>query len=225
MLNGRLLTVYNKIPKCNIVCDIGTDHGYLAVELIIKNKCSRVIGADIGEGPLKAAQKNALRFNVLDKIELRQGDGLEPIESGEMDTLIIAGMGGELIGKILLKDLEKAQSANILILQPMNHVDDLREFLYNNGFDIIDEELSREDRRIYNIIVAKYDGIKREKTPFHIYIGEILLKNQDPLLDKYVAKHLTRLNKALIGIEKSSIINDYKVSRLKNLIKEVEGIV
>ena len=225
MLNGRLLTVYNKIPSCNIVSDIGTDHGYIPVELIIQGKCNRVIGADIGKGPLSAAEKNAVKFNVLDKIQLRQGNGLAPIEMEEMDTVIIAGMGGELICKILSQDLEKAKKANTLILQAMNHVEELRRFLYLEGFDILDEELSREDRRLYNIMVARYDGIVRVKSPFLVYIGEMLIKNKDPLLAKHVAKHITRINKALVGLEKSNNNMKSEMDRLLALRKEVEGIL
>jgi tRNA (adenine22-N1)-methyltransferase len=225
LLTGRLLSIYNKIPSCNIVCDIGTDHGYIPIELIVNRKCSKVIASDIVKGPLRVAEKNIKKFNLQDKIELRHGNGIMPISLWEIDVVVIAGMGGELIGRILSDSFEKAKKANLIILQPMNRVEELRKYLYKSGFDILDEELASECGKIYNIILTKYDGISREKIPFLTYIGEMLLKRRTPLFERYISKMLKRLKKELTGIEKSKTYNEEEGNKIKSLIGDVEGLL
>ena len=161
MLTERLEKIKNLVEKSNIVLDVGTDHGYVPISLINEKRASKVIAADINEGPLKNAQKNIRLAGLSEVIETRLGSGLVPLKKGEADTVIIAGMGGILIADILKESYEKAIIAEKLILQPMYSQEVLRAYLIENGFEIIKEYLVRENDKIYNILESKPGKEKR----------------------------------------------------------------
>ena len=202
-MKGRLKLVADKVPKCETVCDIGTDHAYVPIYLVLNKICKFAIAADIKPGPVLAAKKNIARYGLENCIEARRGDGLECLEMGEADCIIIAGMGGLTIKEILQRDIEKASSASLLILQPMNSIELVRKWIYSNGFSIIDEELCSEGEKIYNVIVCKWTGQEKQVGEIHYYIGECLVRKNDPLLDRYLKKELIRIEKVINGVKKS----------------------
>lgn len=225
-LKGRLYLIAGKVPRCNIVGDVGTDHAYIPVYLIAKDVCEKVIATDIGAGPVRAAQKNIRAYNMEECIETRLGDGLEPIGEGECDAIIIAGMGGLLIKDILERQVEKAKKAPCLILQPMNAFDVLRQWLYENGFDIYDEELTDEGDKIYIVMCVRWTGTSRQTDEVFYHIGEKLIENKDPLLTEFLQKRIKQAEKVLNGLEKTNddmtdTIEKYKV--LKNKLLELNG--
>lgn len=198
-LTPRLKVIADKVNKGNIVADIGTDHGYIPIYLIENKISPKVIAADINEGPLENAKKQILLYGYGDKIETRLGNGLDVISAGEVDTIIIAGMGGLLIRDILTNNFMAAQSANTLILQPMVAQSDLRIWLKNNNFTIIDEQLAKEGHKYYEIIVTtKGQSVADDK---YYDIGPKLIEKKDPLLEEYLNKQ--------INIQ-YSILNDIK---------------
>lgn len=210
-LKGRLRLIAEKVPVCETICDIGTDHGYLPINLILKKVCKKAIAADIKPGPLKAAQYNIENYKMTELIETRLGDGLEPIIAGEADVIIIAGMGGILIKDIIKREIEKAKVSRALILQPMNALEILREWLYENGFEILDEKMINEGEKIYDVLSVKWSGENKEYDKFYNYIGLKLIENKDPLLSKYIEKWSRQLKKAIIEMEES----DEKVSEIR----------
>ncbi len=157
-LKGRLALISQKVPKCNIVCDVGTDHAYVPIYLLKRGICEKAIVTDINKGPIHIAQRNIKEHQLDEFIETRIGDGLEPLKDSEVDGIIIAGMGGKLIERILSNGISKAKRAEFLILQPMNSEEIVTSWLYKNKFEIVDEELVKEDSKIYNIKTAKWTG-------------------------------------------------------------------
>lgn len=153
MMTPRLLSIVKEAGKCHTVADIGTDHAYVPIEMLIKGKCEYAIASDLNEGPLRIAKENVCEHNLEDAVSLRLGGGLSVIDEGEADTVIIAGMGGEIIEEIIRNDIKKAR-AQKLILQPMNSQYELRKFLIKNGFSITKEELSVEGFKVYNILTV-----------------------------------------------------------------------
>lgn len=153
MITPRLQCIIDHITNSYITADIGCDHAYVAIKLIEEDKAKKVIASDLNEGPLNIARANIIKYNLSDKIETRLGGGLSKLNNNEADTIIIAGMGGEIIEEIIKQDIEKAKSAR-LILQPMNSQYELRKFLSSNGFKIISEDLALEGFKVYNIIEA-----------------------------------------------------------------------
>ena len=192
-LNNRLKIIAEKIPECDILADIGTDHGYIPIYAVKNHLCRKALAADLRPGPLKMAQRNIIRYGLEDQIEIRLGNGLEPIEYSESDIIVISGMGGQLIRDILSRSFEKAVHAKLLLLQPNNAVNALRKWIYENGFDIVDETLVLDSGKIYCLINCKWTGNKTSKDEFIYYIGEKLLTSNDPLLKSYLNKKLKEL--------------------------------
>lgn len=210
-LKGRLKLIQNKIPICNTMCDIGTDHAYLPIALIDKNICNKAIAADIKKGPTLAAIRNIKQFGMEHRIEARMGDGLDPIHENEAEVIVIAGMGGILIKDILEKGISKAKTAKSLILQPMNAIEVLREWLNKNGFDIFDEELISEGEKIYHVISVTWTQTPQKIDNFYYYIGLKLIERNDPLLKKYILRQMKLLRKAIQEMEAS----DDKVEQIR----------
>jgi tRNA (adenine22-N1)-methyltransferase len=164
----RLAVLAAYVSHGDRVADIGTDHAYLPIHLLRQGISRRAILTDIGEGPLARARENILRAYKNEKIDaedghirtadgeykLRLGDGLMPIEAGEADTAIIAGMGGELIARILDADRDRTNSIGRYVLQPRTKSMALREYLLRGDYRIVDEDLAEERGRICEIIIA-----------------------------------------------------------------------
>jgi len=109
-LKGRLKLIADLTPKCNIVCDIGTDHAYIPIYLVMNKKCQRALACDVRKGPIGFAEKNIAEYGLSQYISTRIGYGLEPLEDNEVDVVVIAGMGGLLIKKYWKKVLERQKS-------------------------------------------------------------------------------------------------------------------
>jgi len=150
MLSPRLQAVLELIEPCKVLADIGTDHAYLPIEAYRAGLCEKAIASDINPGPLKIAESNIKAAGLSKKIETRLGDGLNPLNPGEADCIVITGMGGMRIIGILN---EKTQNAR-LILQPQHDLEELRRNLHAKGY-AIEEKLVREASRFYIIICAK----------------------------------------------------------------------
>lgn len=160
-LTKRLSAIFDLIENGSIVSDIGTDHAFLPIKLIESGKCSKVIASDIVDGPLMSAKKNITAHGIFEGIELVKSDGLENVVKFSPDTIIIAGMGGETISEILKASDYPQKNCATLILQPMTHAEVLRNYLYENGFEICDEIVVREDNRFYIIIVSRFAALQK----------------------------------------------------------------
>ncbi|WP_297134578.1 tRNA (adenine(22)-N(1))-methyltransferase [Terrisporobacter sp.] len=226
-LTNRLLKIASLVTSNKRLADIGTDHGYIPVYLLNKNIINFAILADINKGPLENARKEVKRNKLDDKVDLRLGSGIEVLKKGEVDEIIIAGMGGILIGELLEANKEVAHEAEKLILQPMQAQEELRKYLLNNGYEILDEHLEKEDFRLYEIIVAKYTG-KNTDVEDDVYyeIGKKLLENKDELLSEFIDNKIKKYNNIIekLGNKKSDAIlsrrnsANERIEKLKNLI-------
>lgn len=201
ILKGRLKLIADKVPKCNVAADIGTDHAYIPIYLIQQEVCKKAIASDVKIGPIEAANNNINLYKLKDKIETRLGCGLDTIAQDEADAIIIAGMGGTLITELLEANLQKATKTLALVLQPMNDLQVVRKWLYDKGFDIYDEEIVAEGQKKYFIITAKFDGVIREYSDFQLQIGEKLIKKKDPLLLSYCEMKIKQIDSVLKQLE------------------------
>lgn len=218
-LSNRLLEIAKFVSKDSIVADIGTDHGYIPVYLIQKNISKKVIASDISPGSLDKTIEYINQLHLNDRIFPRLGDGLEIVKPYEVDTVIIAGMGGVLISKILDDNKEICDTIEYFILQPMVASKELRKYLVSNGFMIVDESLAKEGRRFYEIILAK-NGNDTIKKDIYYEIGPKLIENNHPLLKEFIKHKIDEIESIItkLGTEKTDNIR----TRYKELIKNLE---
>ena len=197
-LTDRLLKIASLVDNGKRIADIGTDHGYIPVYLLNQNKIQNAILGDVNKGPLENARKEVTRNKLQDKVDLRLGSGIEVLKENEVDEIIIAGMGGMLINNLLKANEKVAHTTEKLILQPMQAPEELRMFLYQNGYKILDEHLVREEHRLYEIIVCKYEGLEpQEIDPIYYEIGLNLIQNNDPLLNDFIENKI-RINQNVL---------------------------
>lgn len=222
-LSKRLRAIVNFCDKNKIIADIGTDHGFVPNFLYEEDINRKIIATDISLNSLnKAIEFSELRGNK-GKIEHIVCNGLEKIPP--VDQIIIAGMGGILISKILDRDFEKARQAEKLILQPMQQVDYLRKFLYDKGFKILDEKIVFEDNKFFHIIVANYRAIKEEYRDIDLKVSKLLRNRKDKDLIEFL-KYLINYNIFIIeNIEGSSTRSIYKKDKLREENIELKEIL
>lgn len=201
-LDERLMTVANMVRHGGAVADIGTDHAYLPVYLVENGTCSSAFACDVKEMPLKNAENTIRNAGLSHLITPVLADGLSALEKNSVETVVIAGMGGNLIEKIL-SECDWIKNKNVdLILQPMTHPELVRSFLISNGFEIVQEKGCFFRRHSYCVMLAAYTGknVKREKG--YCYYGE-LPKNNDELSRLYITKQYERLKKRYNAISKN----------------------
>ena len=151
-LSIRLKCVADMVNPGARVADIGTDHAYIPIYLIQHKMASSVLAMDVRKGPLKGAQEHIQKCHLEDSITTRLSDGLIELCDGEADTVIIAGMGGRLVCRILEDGRPFEKGVKNLILQPQSELPQFREFLRVNGFAIVREEMVIDEGRFYPVI-------------------------------------------------------------------------
>ena len=154
-LTDRLQMIADEIKQGETMADIGTDHGFLPLHLWESGISPKVIMCDISEPSLAKAKAASGAYQFGNELDFRAGDGLTVLKSGEVDDIVIAGMGGLLIWDIMSKDMDKTCSFQKFILQPRNHAGTLRYRLASAGFDIAKNQLVREGKFICEIITVK----------------------------------------------------------------------
>ena len=202
-LPPRLKALADWVPQGAKVVDVGCDHGYLPVFLLQNGQCDQVIASDIREGPLRSAQNTATRYGLNDQIQFIQCDGLTGIAPDQVDTIVIAGMGGETIIDILEYSPWTNQKTYRLLLQPMSKGELLRAFLYRNGYEIMDETLRWEPPFLYSALCVQGGGEKRMPTPEERHVSAALKKKRDDLLKLYLERTVHWLSDVKRGLEQS----------------------
>ena len=214
-LSDRLQKIADLIEPGESVADIGTDHGFLPIALWENGKSPHVVLSDINSGPLEKARANIDKYFPDKEFDIRIGSGIQTLQPFEVDTVVIAGMGGLLIADILGDDLTKAKSFHKLILQPRNAQDKLRAWLLKNGFAIQDEILVRERKYLCEIILAIPDGnpVKAEPQEIDLEISPILFIKKDPLLVEFIENKIRIERKVFESIKAGAIKN--KAEKMK----------
>lgn len=206
------------------LADVGTDHAYLPVWLAHNGKITSAVACDVRVGPLENAKENIDRYHVGNMVSTVLSDGLEKISPELADDIVIAGMGGELTAKIIMKTQWLRDSGKRLILQPMTRADTLRLFLCNNGFAVLEEKACICAGKSYAVMLCCYDGIVRECSDVYRYIG--LLENDSSYESKrYIYVINEKLKKKLRGFQDNSK-EYYQLHQIVLRLEELtEGIV
>ncbi|MBQ2064361.1 MAG: SAM-dependent methyltransferase [Firmicutes bacterium] len=253
-LSIRLATIADMISNGETVADIGTDHGQLPVFLCEERRCPKVIMTDVSEGSLAKARMTGYQYlqaaerQAADQplLEARLGDGLAPLAEGEADVVIMAGIGGGLMERILRADPAKSASMGRYILQPRRNPGELRRFLAAAGYGIADETLIPESRYIWEIITAVPAAQQGEEERFLINtapdsdiaqmvegaddtlfweIPSYYAALDDPLMDDYLARKLAREKRNLAGKRRADTVDEEDVAVSFRNIQYIESLI
>ena len=188
-LSKRLYAVAGLVTEGASVADIGTDHGYVPIYLVERGIASKVIAMDVNQGPLNRARMHIVGHGLGDRIETRLSDGLARIRPGEVDTVIVSGMGGPLTIRILQEGKEVADQLNALILQPQSEICRVRRFLTENGYRIEQEDMVLEDGKYYTVMRVVH-GTKEPYEEWEYLYGKRLLEARHPVLLEFLKREL-----------------------------------
>ncbi|MCR5201990.1 MAG: class I SAM-dependent methyltransferase [Lachnospiraceae bacterium] len=236
-LSERLTHIANQVSVGEVVADIGCDHALTDIYIIEKGIAKHAIAMDVRPGPLEHAKNNVKTYNVKDKISIRLSDGLDNLKPNEADSIIISGMGGNLIRNILTRGEEVLKTVTELILSPQKEPNVVREYLYNNGFYIDREEMVKDAGKYYVIIHAINENASEKYTKHFInskekivpeteedYIYGVLLKgSKDKVFFEFINGELKKCDMAIKSIEKKG--TSASLDKLKELIKSRDNIL
>lgn len=201
-MNKRLQAIESMVKPGVGLIDVGTDHGYLPVSLARHGYPGALFASDIGSGPLSAARRSARDAGVEARIGFQLCDGLSLCDPEAVDTIVIAGMGGDTICGILDRAEWCMDPRYCLLLQPMTRAEVLRYWLINNGFSIERERLIADGGEIYSLLCARF-GSEMKLRDAELYTGPFSLIEQEPLWPRYLDIQLQRFRKLLRGLRLS----------------------
>jgi Predicted SAM-dependent methyltransferase len=208
-LSQRLQAVADLAEDAGVVADVGTDHGYIPLFLIACGKAQRAIAMDINEGPLQRAREHIRQYNQQERIETRLSDGLSKLRPGEAQTIVIAGMGGALMKRILTEGEATAHAADCLVLQPQSELPMFRRFLVEYGYRILREDMVYEDGKFYSMMAVKWtesdvgDNLQA-MTEADFKYGPLLRARKHPVLRKYLLRQKEQKQKILERLGKNA---------------------
>lgn len=192
LLSERMLRVAALVTKGNRTADVGCDHAYTSIYLVQEGIAPSVIAMDVRKGPLERGAENVRRFHMEDKIVLRLSDGLAALCPGEADTVLLAGMGGLLMQRILSEYPETLETVQELVLQPQSEVPGVRRFLHERGFCITAEDLLFEDGKYYTVLKAE-QGAQAAWDAVEYCYGRYLLDKKSPVLLEFLEQEYEKI--------------------------------
>lgn len=216
-LSKRLHMVADMVTKGNRVADIGCDHAHTSIYLVEREISKRIIAMDINRGPLERAKENIKKHQCEDFIEIRLSDGARKLKTGEVDSLLISGMGGALIIHILEDSKEVIQNLEEMILQPQSEIEDVRKYLHSIGFSIINEDMLIEDGKHYTAIYAN-KGVECYRKELEYRYGKILLEKKNEALKEYLIDRRKKYAKVIAKLKNQEYDRNRK--RLSELESE-----
>ena len=230
-LSLRLATVAKYIPEGAKFADIGSDHAYLPCYAVLSGKAKAAIAGEVVEGPYQSAKKQVELQNLVGKISVRKGNGLEVISPGEVDCITIAGMGGTLIVNILDAGKEKLPGVRRLILQPNVGAASVRSWLIENGWRLTAEEILEEGGVIYEVLVAEpgdplspYEGKERDAS---LLMGPFLMEEKSAVFKKKWENEANNWRKILTNLQSAADTpeNQRKRAEFARKIRIVEEVL
>ena len=217
-LSKRLRCAADFVRQGAYLADVGTDHAYLPIVLLAEGRICGGVASDINEGPIARAQANICAQGMEGLITAKRCDGLSHLQEDHPEDILILGMGGELIARIL-GDAPWVKSPSVrLILQPMTHPEVLRKFLLREGFSLVDEVLVKDDK-IYQILCAEYTGIPERKpySELELLLGRGPLRRGGALTDELVSHWKEVLSVRLLGKQSAGTDASEEITLLKQI--------
>jgi len=223
-LNERLLAVAKLMLRGQPAADIGTDHSYLPVYLIINGVCPAVIATEKARGPFNNACQLVELLSLDRKIDMRLGPGLTVLKPGEAATVAMAGMGGHVIRDILEASPEVAATSQRLVLQPQKNVPLLRQYLQQSNWRIVEEDIAFDHGFYYEIIAAEPGSMQLRED--EVLFGPCLLGRPHPLLSQYLGLQLADMQSLLDQLEgKAGSEAEERRVNLQNRVNRIQNIL
>lgn len=221
LLSERMLRTAAMVSHGNRTADVGCDHAYTSIYLVEQGIAPHVIAMDVNAGPLARAKENVRKFGMEDNISLRLSDGLSALLPGEADTVLIGGMGGPLMERILSAFPEVLCSVKELVLQPQSEIASFRRYLHQTGFRITTEDMLEEDGKYYVILRAE-PGEEPEWTEEEYLYGKHLTASAYPVLLRFLLAEEEKAETVLAGLEaagttKAEIRKDEMLQKLRRI--------
>ena len=225
-LSARLACVASLVPAGARVADIGSDHAYLPAALVLDGKIDFAIAGEVVKGPYENAVHEIKDHQLEGKVIPRLADGLAAIEPADkVDTITIAGMGGSLIASILEKGKNKLTGIKRLVLQPNVGESQLREWLMNNHYQIMNEKIIEEDNHIYEIIVAEPSVVPFRYSKYELDFGPFLLENKGPVFRKKWQEYLQREAHVIDQMQKAQQPPVKKINEINQFLSQVKEVI
>ena len=199
-LSERMLRTAAMVSRGTTVADVGCDHAYTSVYLVEQGIAAGVVAMDVNKGPLAKARENVERFQMQDKICLRLSDGLAALVPGEVDTVLIAGMGGPLMERILAAHPATLEQVSELVLQPQSEAASLRKFVQKLGFRITKEDMLKEDGKYYVMFRAER-GAEASWTEYEYRYGKYLKEEAYPVLREFLSEERKTAKEVLAQLD------------------------
>ena len=191
-ISKRLEAVASFVEQGSVIADVGCDHGYIPIYLYQKGMIPKAIAMDVNKGPLERAEIHIREYGLGEYITTRLSDGVRALKPNEADAVVIAGMGGALMEKIIEEGEETLNSVSYLILQPQSELAHFRRFLHQKGYCIEQEKMVLEDGKYYPMIKVRYvpeTKARRQSVAEHDFLfGPMLLKKKHPVLHAYLLR-------------------------------------
>ena len=217
-LSKRMKAVADLAGMGDCLADVGTDHGYIPIYLLEEGRFHRGIAMDVHEGPLLRARENIQSHGLSDRISCRLGDGLERLGKGEADTVVIAGMGGSLIIRILTEGEEVLKEVSRLVLQPQSEIAKVRDFLQEQGYQIEKEHMVLDEGKYYQVMRIGH-GRMEKLLPEEAKYGSFLLKENDSCLKGYLNREEQKFREILESLQDGG--NEKTKKRMEELNMEL----
>ena len=225
-LSQRLSSVASMVTAGNCLADVGTDHGYVPIYLYERNIIPRAIAMDVNKGPLERAALHIAESGMKEAIETRLSDGLTALKPGEADSVVIAGMGGPLIIRILSAHPEITESLKELILQPQSEISEVRIWLYEQGYEIIEEHMVFEDGKYYPMFKAVKNSEAKKMTDLEYKYGKISVLGEPEVLRAYLVREIANKQNILQKLsEETTEKSKGRAVEIKALLAELEEML
>ena len=224
-LSQRLSSVASMVTAGNCLADVGTDHGYVPIYLYERQMIPCAIAMDINKGPLERARLHIAEYGYQNAIETRLSDGMAALKPGEVDSVVIAGMGGPLMVKILSAYPEVTASLKELILQPQSEISEVRVWLYEQGYEIVEEHMVFEDGKYYPMFKAVKNPNVDKLTDLEYKYGKLSVLKEKDVLKAFIVRELANKQSILekLNAESTDKSKDRAV-QIKELIAELEAM-
>ncbi len=228
-LSKRLKIIASFLPQGAFFADIGSDHAYLPCYVCLRDKDARAIAGEVNEGPYKNACETVATFDLASQIEVRLGDGLEVLENDPIKQIVIAGMGGSLITKILNDDKSGLKQVKRIIAQPNIGEKNVRKWFLENNFTIISETIVEENEHLYEILVADkgaddfaYIDQELEK---QLFFGPLLLKEKSSAFLKKWGLQQKKLQQIIEQMKEATVQDEKKINQFEQELLWIEEVI